>query len=76
MIFNVICLDMPEKTKGFTKYNSEEDFYTIFLNAKLNYEQQQKAFKHELKHIKDNDFKGYEIEQIELKNHLTQRDNK
>lgn len=68
MTFNVIILDMPSKAKGFTKYNSEEDFYTIFLNAKLNYEQQQSAFEHEIRHIEYKDFNRQEAEKAEVSN--------
>lgn len=69
MSFNVICLDLPTKTKGFTKYNSEEDFYIIFLNAKLNFEQQQSTFIHEMEHISNTDFNQEDIQKIEFERH-------
>ena len=52
--YNIVLLDMPYAIKGTTT-KDENDFYTIFINAKLCDEQQMEAFLHEIQHIKSND---------------------
>jgi len=57
--------ELPHKIKAFTLKDSS-DFYTIFLNSKLSYEQLSKSLKHELNHIRRNDFQGLEsVEDVE-----------
>ncbi|WP_290772483.1 ImmA/IrrE family metallo-endopeptidase [Anaerofustis sp.] len=69
MDYSIVYLNMPIKTKGFIKYNAVEDFYTIFINPKLNYEQQKETIKHEIEHIKNNDFDKIDVGAIEEENH-------
>ena len=38
---------------------ASENYYTIVLNLNLTFESQRKAFKHEIEHIKNDDFSGY-----------------
>lgn len=49
--YTVFYINLPPKIFGFTIYNGEDDYYTIYLNAKHSYYEQEKTFKHELKHI-------------------------
>ena len=53
---NVIYMNMPCKIKGFTVYNTAEDFYTIALNTRHSSSQNQKTYEHELSHIINGDF--------------------
>jgi len=53
MINTVLC-EMPYSVKATHTINTD-DTYTIFINNKLTMEQQRKAYKHELKHIKRKD---------------------
>ena len=58
--FNVIFVDLPPTVKGMIvkmfDYEYGDDTYTIVINACLNYEQQQEAFLHELRHMQEGDF--------------------
>ena len=53
--YNIVLLDLPCTVKGLTA-KDENDYYTIYINAKLCDEQQIDAFLHEIEHIKCNDF--------------------
>jgi len=48
-------IDLPAKMKGFVKVDSNGD-YNVYINANLGYYEQQKALKHELSHISNDDF--------------------
>ena len=52
----VIYLNLPTKIKGFVVHNFEENYNTIVLNCRHSYYQNVETYKHELKHIKANDF--------------------
>lgn len=67
MTFNINFIDMPCNVKSNVIRN-EDNTYSIFINSRLNYYQQQSAFKHELKHIEHDDFNQYEVENIEVSN--------
>lgn len=61
---NIILLDMPYGLKGCTCENCDGG-YTILINAKLSYEQQQKTLLHEIKHIISNDFEKFDVDEVE-----------
>lgn len=63
-IFTVISDDMPLGIKGHVNHNIDGS-YTIFINAKLTYEEQKEVFNHELQHIKNNDFEKFNCDVIE-----------
>lgn len=65
---NVILLDESGDVPGSVWHNAD-DSYTIFINPRLSYEQQQKVFEHELKHITGNDFEKNDVQQIECITH-------
>ena len=68
----VILKDMPARINGFTVkgFDSGEDFYTVFINACLSYEQQRKAYAHELDHIVNEDYdSGCSADTIEYIRH-------
>lgn len=52
---NVILLDMDVKIPEQVTKNTDGS-YTIFLNARLSYENQLRSYEHALKHIKNEDF--------------------
>lgn len=47
-------MDMPECLNGMVKYD-ENDFANVYVNAKLNAEERQKAADHELTHVINDD---------------------
>lgn len=51
----VRIIDLPCTVRGYTALDDEGD-YNIYLNAKLNYEQQKRAYNHEMCHITRNDW--------------------
>lgn len=52
----VIYLDFPSyRVRAFVSIDCDEN-YTIFVNARLSYEMQQEAIRHELAHIEQNHF--------------------
>lgn len=62
-------VDMPYAVKGTSVINPDGSI-TIYINSKLNREQQLIAYKHELSHFKNNDFYSTEsVDKIELCNH-------
>lgn len=66
---NTVIIDFPTtKVKGCVTKN-EDDSYTIFLNAGLDYFSMQKTFKHELRHILNEDFEKYDVDKIEQNSH-------
>ncbi|MDF2510429.1 MAG: hypothetical protein K0S04_295 [Herbinix sp.] len=68
MGIKVVYLDMPCRVKGFVLGN-DDGTHTIFINAKLNFEQQVKVYNHELQHIKHNDIERDDVDALELVRH-------
>lgn len=68
MNYHVEIMDMPVSVKAAVIPN-EDDSYTIFINSKFNYEQQQKSFEHELKHIINYDFERDNVDDLEYHSH-------
>lgn len=52
-IRTVLC-DLPTDIKGYVL--RKDDFFTIVLNSRLDYQQNIKTFMHESSHIIENDF--------------------
>lgn len=48
---------------------NKDDSYSIFINAKLSYERQIKAYWHAMKHIKNGDFEKSDVDKIEKNTH-------
>ena len=66
---NVLTCDMPTSIKGYTVCNLDFSF-TVILNDKLSYCEKQKAYEHELGHIKNGDYyKKSDINMIEIRAH-------
>lgn len=64
MDYYIRFVDLPAGIKGITVL--KKDFYSVYINAGLSSEEQQKAIKHELTHIKREDFySDAAIEEIE-----------
>ncbi len=53
--YTIRLLDMPCSVKAVTAMD-EEGYCNIYVNSKLSLEAQQKAVKHELVHIRKDDF--------------------
>lgn len=68
MTVNAWLIDMPTRVKGHTVKNPD-DSYSIFINAKMNYEQRLKAYKHEIEHIQNEDFSSDIVQIIESERH-------
>ena len=47
---NVVLADLPGTISAYTVANPDFS-YTVVLNSRLNYERQQKAYRHEINHI-------------------------
>jgi len=58
----VVIENLPPSVKGFTV--RKNGIFTIHVNARLGYEMQTEAIKHEMKHVKREDF--YTVETNEL----------
>ncbi|MDO4325145.1 MAG: hypothetical protein Q4E24_03765 [bacterium] len=57
-------LNMPTKVKEQVVFN-EDGSFTIFINARLTYEQQMQAYQHALLHIMEHDFEKESADDIE-----------
>lgn len=55
MDYYVRYIALPYTVKGITVV-SEDDFYNIYINSLLPLEEQKKALRHELTHVRRNDF--------------------
>lgn len=65
---NVIYLDMPTTIRSYVI--NRNDFYTIVLNSRLNFEQNNASYEHELQHIKNGDYeKKCSVSMIEFMAH-------
>lgn len=69
MEYLTIFKDLPTQIKALTVKNRDGG-YTIILNSRLNYEQQQRSFLHELQHITNCDLeKDCSIDELEFELH-------
>lgn len=64
--YQVILMDM---TVNEVVTENEDGSYTIFINSRLNYEQQMKAYLHAMKHITGDDFQKDDVQSIEYLTH-------
>ena len=64
--YQVVLIDLPVN-EVVTK--NEDDSCTIFINAKLGYEGQRKAFHHAVRHIAKDDFYKINVQEIESRTH-------
>ena len=62
-------LDKSYGIPGCVRHNSD-DYYTIFIDASLNYEKQHEVLLHEMRHILGDDFSESDVQMIEMKNHM------
>ena len=67
-MISVKYLDMPTTVRGFVRDSCGD--YTIVLNPRMSYEQQQKTYRHELYHIENGDLdRDCDLDQIEAEAH-------
>ncbi|XOQ44262.1 MAG: Toxin-antitoxin system, toxin component [Clostridium sp.] len=65
MDYVIRYINLPCTVKGVTVMD-EEGFFNVYINARLSYESQQKAIRHELTHIaRDDFFRISKLEEIE-----------
>ncbi len=69
---NIVILDDADGVPGSVCHNAD-DSYTIFIDAKLCQEKQEKVFHHEMRHILGNDFEKDGVQQIEAETHGWER---
>ena len=62
---HTVLTDMPTTIGGFVRKNADFS-HTIVINAKLTRERQLKTYKHELEHIRNDDFEKYNVDEVEL----------
>lgn len=60
-------VDMPLATKEMVVPCNGG--YTVYINARLSYLDQQNAYRHALTHIRNNDFEDYDVQKVELRAH-------
>lgn len=68
MTVNTQLLDLPGTTKALIVEN-EDDSFTIILNSRLCYEVLKESYEHEIKHIENSDFEGFDVDVIEYISH-------
>ena len=64
--YQVILMDMAVNE---VVTENEDGSYTIFINSRLNYEKQMKAYLHAMKHITGDDFQKDDVQSIEYLAH-------
>lgn len=64
--YQVILMDM---TVNEVVTENEDGRYTIFINSRLNYKKQMKAYLHAMKHITGDDFQKDDVQSIEYLAH-------
>ncbi len=69
MEYLTIFKDLPTQIKALT-VKDRDGGYTVIVNSRLNYEQQQQSFLHELRHIINCDLeKDCSIDELEFELH-------
>ena len=61
-------VDLPCWMGGHCNCNPDGT-YTIIINARWGHEERLKAYMHELRHIHNNDFEKFNVEEVERRNH-------
>lgn len=65
-------IDLPTTIRAYTVQDTEGN-YNIYVNARLSHEARLEAYKHEIKHIKNDDFSRQKsADLIEIYAHLNQ----
>lgn len=64
-------VDLPCWMGGHCNCNPDGS-YSILINARFGYEAQKEVYLHELRHIYNNDFEKFDVEEIERGNHGVQ----
>lgn len=66
--YQVRLINFPSKTKEAVTKN-EDGTYTIFIDAALSRDEQQKRFRHAMRHILSDDFAKENVQDIEVLAH-------
>ena len=65
--FYVYIVDMP--TTAAEMILPCEGGYTVYLNARLSYQDRVKAYMHAMKHVERKDWENDDVQQIEMEAH-------
>lgn len=65
---NVAYWDLPVTIHGLVRRN-EDDSYTVILNSRDSRERNMEAYRHELEHLKRDDFQRDDVSGIETAAH-------
>ena len=65
---NTIYANLPTAISAYVVENSDMS-YTIVLNSRLSHEKNLDSYRHELKHILENDFSKGNVQEIETNAH-------
>lgn len=67
---NVVLMDFPKRRKTHEAVTQNADgTYTIFIDARISTEGQQREFNHAMQHIKNGDFDKHDVQLIEAAAH-------
>lgn len=69
----VVLVDLPANIRGATtrSYEDGEEFYTIWLNSRLDHAALCRAYDHEIRHIEARDFDHIidDVQRLEVRSH-------
>ena len=64
--FFVRLIDFPTCTAGGMVLPNDDGTYSVYLNARTSFDQQRRAYRHEVDHIDSNDlYNGKSIKEVE-----------
>lgn len=67
--YNVQLIDLPGGVKSFVRPNADGYSATIIINSRLNREQQEERYCHEVDHMEGDDYQQEDVNVIETKAH-------
>ncbi len=67
---NVQVIDFPTTKAAELVTENADGSYTILINARLSTDTQREAYKHAIRHIRNNDFGGHAANAIEAAAHF------
>ena len=68
-----LFIDLPLDTKGYIvrMFDDGEDYETVVINTRYNFEQNRETIRHELEHYEEKDFdnEDLDVNEVEWKRH-------
>ncbi len=65
----VYRVPLPRGINEMVTPNIEDEGFTIYIDENLTYEQSLRAYEHALRHITNNDFEKFDVDEIETQCH-------